>query len=92
MYCVQCSYALDGLPERRCPECGQPFDPDEPTTFRTRPQNAKDAIVRAVNAVFPGRRRRWPRTTWFALGLVVALLALLTYFTSIGWVGGRAAY
>ena len=23
--CVRCGYALQGLPERRCPECGNPF-------------------------------------------------------------------
>lgn len=26
--CPRCEYILTGLPERRCPECGEPFDPD----------------------------------------------------------------
>ena len=34
-YCSDCEYNLDGLPEHRCPECGQPFDPDDPRTFKT---------------------------------------------------------
>jgi predicted amidophosphoribosyltransferase len=34
-YCSNCGYVLDGLPENRCPECGRPFDPDDPRTFRT---------------------------------------------------------
>ncbi len=25
--CLSCGYLLHGLPEPRCPECGQPFDP-----------------------------------------------------------------
>lgn len=33
-HCLGCSYRLDGLPENRCPECGRPFDPDDPTTYR----------------------------------------------------------
>lgn len=34
-YCLGCGYVLDGLPEHRCPECGRPFDPDNPRTFKT---------------------------------------------------------
>jgi hypothetical protein len=34
-YCLGCSYVLDGLPECRCPECGRPFDPNDPRTFKT---------------------------------------------------------
>ncbi len=33
-HCLECSYVLDGLSEERCPECGRPFDPDDPDTFR----------------------------------------------------------
>ncbi len=32
-YCLSCSYVLDGLVSRRCPECGHPFDPANPETF-----------------------------------------------------------
>ena len=35
MFCRDCGYILDGLPEHRCPECGGPFDPRSPTTFRS---------------------------------------------------------
>ena len=33
MYCRQCLYNLHGLTAHRCPECGAPFDPDDPETF-----------------------------------------------------------
>jgi len=31
--CLGCGYSLRGLTEPRCPECGRPFDPADPTTF-----------------------------------------------------------
>ena len=34
--CRKCGYALTGLPENRCPECGTQFDPAERDTFQTR--------------------------------------------------------
>jgi hypothetical protein len=37
MYCSACGYALHGLKERRCPECGRPFDPHDDRTFSTQP-------------------------------------------------------
>jgi hypothetical protein len=33
MWCKNCGYALDGLSENRCPECGRGFDPNDNTTF-----------------------------------------------------------
>ena len=38
--CYQCGYMLRGLPEPRCPECGEPFDP-----ARFKPETADDADV-----------------------------------------------
>lgn len=34
MFCRVCGYALVGLSENRCPECGRAFDPADPRTFR----------------------------------------------------------
>lgn len=31
--CLDCGYALHGLPTPRCPECGRPFDPLDPKTM-----------------------------------------------------------
>ncbi len=31
--CLGCGYALRGLIEPRCPECGRAFDPNDPTTY-----------------------------------------------------------
>lgn len=33
MYCRKCRYPLDGLSENRCPECGEPFNPADPSTY-----------------------------------------------------------
>jgi hypothetical protein len=34
IFCLECGYPLDGLPEPRCPECGAAFDPNDPDTYR----------------------------------------------------------
>jgi hypothetical protein len=36
-YCRACYYPLTGLPEPRCPECGQAFDLADPATFTMSP-------------------------------------------------------
>ncbi len=33
MRCKTCHYSLANLTERRCPECGTAFDPNDATTF-----------------------------------------------------------
>jgi hypothetical protein len=36
-WCKKCGYALDGLSEPRCPECGREFDPAQRRTYRRKP-------------------------------------------------------
>jgi predicted amidophosphoribosyltransferase len=36
MRCLNCKYDLRKLSEHRCPECGRPFNPNDPKTFDTR--------------------------------------------------------
>ena len=43
MRCKTCHYSLENLTEHRCPECGTPFDPNDPATF--------DTVVRARSRV-----------------------------------------
>ena len=49
MFCLECGYPLDGLPEPRCPECGTPFDPDDPDGFRE-DVGALQGLYRASNS------------------------------------------
>jgi len=37
--CETCGYLLYGLPQNRCPECGEPFDTPIPTPPATPPEN-----------------------------------------------------
>ena len=37
MYCKRCDYPLHSLSQTLCPECGWPFDPDNPRTYQRRP-------------------------------------------------------
>lgn len=41
MRCVGCGHILEGLPENRCPECGQVFDPDDPRTLAPPPERGR---------------------------------------------------
>jgi hypothetical protein len=33
--CLRCGYLLRGLTRNRCPECGQEFTPEDPSTYRS---------------------------------------------------------
>ena len=62
--CLGCGYALRGLAEPRCPECGRTFDPNDPMTMR----------VPGVS------RRKPPKPVPFAAALIVVavVVALVT--------------
>lgn len=65
--CRRCGYRLDGLLDRRCSECGTPFDPSNPRTFR-RPGQLREQTSR--------RLRLW--SGWImALGSM--LLTIITW-------------
>jgi hypothetical protein len=38
-FCRQCGYALTGLSENRCPECGRAFEPGDPRTYLHQPRS-----------------------------------------------------
>ncbi len=47
MYCKTCWYNLSHLSEHRCPECGKPFDPNNPRSYSPRPHEYRlDKIAR----------------------------------------------
>ena len=46
--CLDCAYILDGLPEHRCPECGRPFDPDDPDSYTVQSPRAPWSTVGIV--------------------------------------------
>jgi hypothetical protein len=60
MYCLNCRYPLIALDTHRCPECGRPFNPQDPGTFARR-------------AAVPVRERRFSAKLPAALVLLVAL-------------------
>ncbi|HPF38220.1 MAG TPA: SRPBCC family protein [Phycisphaerae bacterium] len=69
--CRKCYYTLEGLESARCPECGEPFDFGDPTTFTVRPP-----------FLF---WRFWLPGLGLAVGLGVVMLALLLSVGSTGW-------
>lgn len=68
-YCLQCRYALRGLSEHRCPECGKRFDPDDPdTTAATHRRGFADLA---------------PETTPATLTMILAVGAALVFYQAI---------
>lgn len=51
-HCQKCGYDLTGLPEPRCPECGEPFDPNAPPKPVARPGADIGPNLRRAAAVF----------------------------------------
>ena len=49
MFCRDCKYPIRGLERSRCPECGRPFQPSDPSTFLARrDQGQPQYIIAAV--------------------------------------------
>lgn len=61
--CKVCRYALAGLTRNRCPECGEEFDPADPTTFLGPPSIPKLRLVFLAYA--PALVAVW--CSWFPL-------------------------
>lgn len=62
-FCRHCGYSLAHLPEQRCPECGTPFDPGDPKTYRR--GSGRSRL----------RKRLWGWAVW-AIVLIVAGIGL----------------
>ena len=52
--CKTCHYSLTNLTKHRCPECGKPFDPNDPSSFDTRNHNLPDWLLMMLSAAFLG--------------------------------------
>jgi hypothetical protein len=64
--CLGCNYPLRGLRDKRCPECGQAFDPDDPWTMNIgRPM---PPLVRRLIA--PPARTAWA-VFFLAIGAIL---------------------
>jgi hypothetical protein len=70
MYCRKCGYELRGLTAARCPECGRPFDRNNPRTYRLRRVSRWAAL---------------PRWIALRLSLLLLALGLPWGWFYIGW-------
>jgi hypothetical protein len=69
--CRRCFYVLENLPGPRCPECGTPFDFNDPATYTLKPP-----LV---------RWKLWLPGLALALGGGMALYAFVIPFMGFGW-------
>ena len=76
VFCRGCGYPLAGIDQARCPECGRPFDPDEPLTYLTAPgQRLTRAVDRLPRNVIPA-----------GMVLLVFVVGRLLLLVDMGWV------
>jgi hypothetical protein len=73
MYCLTCQYDLQGLARRRCPECGNTFDPTDPETFAYAPRRPRRMSFRllAVLLFYPIMPLTLIYATWLAAGITL---------------------
>src|SRR5688572_6340901 len=81
--CLGCGYALCGLPENRCPECGRAFDPFDATTMRLPgvrppPKPVPFAVEMIIAAVI---------AAGFTTASLVAPVAPLCVLAAVIWIG-----
>ncbi len=69
--CPRCGYDLRGLPEPRCPECGEPFDPAELERHR-HSQDKAGWLVRGVTTA-----TRYSTLLLLLSMILIAFVALL---------------
>jgi hypothetical protein len=70
MQCLQCLYPLQTLRERKCPECGRPFDPSDARTYRSNVK-LRVRIAQIVAKQQPSKRS----CTLSTLGVVLLVIA-----------------
>lgn len=75
VYCPHCDYHLQGLPDRRCPECGEPFD----RGWLLVDQYARERDHRLWRRGGPGR---WAT---FVAASVLVVVAAYVIATHVAW-------
>lgn len=70
LFCPRCDYNLTGLAEKRCPECGEVFDPE---VLR----QEMDDTPKPISIPMLIRSLFWPATwPWLALALLIGAMAI----------------
>lgn len=77
-FCMGCGYALRGLGQPRCPECGREFDPSDPRTFEIHAPSSR--LTR-----FLRRPPGWPLLTYCALCSFFLMFSVSAPGKYFGW-------
>lgn len=102
MYCPSCQYDLSRIDSRRCPECGRPFNPADPTTFDARRRGSQailgiglalvigSAVILGFWAAWKpnyGYSRHAAFLTMFGIGLFAAIATAILAGRNRSWLG-----
>lgn len=73
LYCFSCGYDLEGLPERRCPECGTAFDPQAMLAEIERARPDRLEVIAQLLAI-PFSAAMFGMGGWLGAAIIVLLL------------------
>lgn len=72
--CQNCRYLLRGLPNPVCPECGHPFDPEDPDSYYDPARPSSSIIHKLIERFTPDGPHSTGDISWIALITIVVIL------------------
>lgn len=73
--CHNCRYLLRGLPNPVCPECGQPFDPEDPDSYYNPARPKRSIMQRLIRVFTPDGPHSVADLGWIVILTLVAIFA-----------------
>ena len=79
--CHNCRYLLRGLPNPVCPECGQPFNPEDPDSYYDPARPRRSIIHKLIERFTPDGPHSAGDMSWIALLTIAVILTNLSIWS-----------